>query len=104
MKLTLATAAIAAMVALTVPAHAQQQMDGMDFNNQCEAGISNPFCYGYVTGFFYALEADGKLCPSGVPDNRQMVMVVGRWLRSHNSGPPKFNVRDALVNAWGCRR
>lgn len=94
------------MIALTVPAFAQQGMDlqGADFNNQCGTGIHQPFCYGYVTGFFYALEADGQLCPRGVPDNAQMVKVVDKWLRWHNSGAPKFNIRDALLNTWGCRR
>jgi hypothetical protein len=46
MKLTLVSAAIAAMIVITIPAYAQQGMDlqGMDFSNQCEAGISNqPF-------------------------------------------------------------
>jgi hypothetical protein len=103
MKFTLASAAIAGMIAMTIPASAQEQ--GMDFHNQCDPDFSNrAFCYGYVTGFFYALEADGQVCPRGEPNNAQMVAVVEKYLRWHNSGPPKFNIRAALLNAWGCRR
>lgn len=102
MKLTLVSAAIAGIIAMTIPAYAQKQ--GMDYSNQCESGFSNrPFCYGYVTGFFYALEANGQVCPRGVPDNAQMVAVVEKWLRWHNAGPPKLNIRNAMLNAWGCR-
>jgi hypothetical protein len=106
MKLTLASAATAAMIVLALPAYAQPGMElqGMDFNNTCEGDMKQPFCYGYVTGFFYALEADGQLCPAGTPDNAQMVKVVAKWLRWHNAGPPKNNIRAALLNAWGCRR
>lgn len=103
MRLTLAGVAIAGMIAITVPAYAQSQ--GMDFANQCDPGFANrPFCYGYVTGFFYALEANGQVCPRGIPDNAQIAAVVARYLRWHNGGPPKFNIRAALLDKWGCRR
>jgi hypothetical protein len=107
MRLTLASAAIATVLAATFPAHAQPGMNlqGMDFSNQCDPGFSNrAFCYGYVTGFFYALEANGQLCPAGTPDNAQMVRVVEKYLRWHNVGAPKNNIRTALLNEWGCRR
>jgi hypothetical protein len=103
MRLTLASAAIAGIIAMTIPAYAQEQ--GWDFSNQCDPGFSNrAFCYGYVTGFFYSLESNGQLCPRGVPDNAQMVAVVEKYLHWHNAGPPKFNIRAALLDEWGCRR
>jgi hypothetical protein len=33
-----------------------------------------------------------------------MVKVVEKWLRWHNAGPPRVNIRDALLHEWGCRR
>lgn len=110
MQLTLASAAIAAMIAITIPAHANES--GMDFYNQCgtgaEAGFFNrPFCHGYLSGFYSALAATNQVCPRSIPTDTQVVMVVQNWLRSHaaNLGAPAhLMIRNAILNAWGCRR
>jgi hypothetical protein len=109
MKFTLASAAIAGMIATIAPACAQT---GMDFYNQCgtgaEAGFFNrPYCHGYLSGFYSALAATSQLCPQSTPNETQVVMVVQDWLRTHAAtldAPAYFMIRNAILHAWGCRR
>jgi hypothetical protein len=110
----LACAALAAAVTFASPTMAFNE-NGMGFYDQCgtgaEAGFFNrPFCHGYLSGFYDALAATGKVCPPGGvgPNDTQVVMVVQDWLRKFaanlNIRPANVMVRNAILNAWGCRR
>jgi hypothetical protein len=114
MKLAIAAATFAANLLIASPALAFNG-SGMGFYNQCgtgaEAGFFNrPFCHGYLSGFYDALAATGKVCaPGGVaPDDTQVVMVVQNWLRTYAANlqtrSADVMIRNAILNAWGCRR
>ncbi|HTT82793.1 MAG TPA: Rap1a/Tai family immunity protein [Rhizomicrobium sp.] len=114
MKSAVAFAALAAGFLFTSPALAYDE-SGMGFYNSCgtgaEAGFFNrPFCHGYLSGFYDALAATGKVCPQGgiAPNDTQIVMVVQNWMRTYaanlNSRPAHIMIRNAILNAWGCPR
>ena len=108
MKLTLSSAAIAAMLAI-VPAHAQDVSTGMGFYENCRPAPTNKilpaFCKTYIAGFASGLSYGHVACfPAGVsPD--QLELVVTDWMRAHpaqlNQAPERM-MRNALVDAWPC--
>ena len=114
MNLAIATAALAVSLTIASPAFAFNG-SGMRFYNQCgtgaEAGFFNqPFCHGYVGGFYDALAATGQLCLArgAAPSDTQVVMVVQNWLRTYAANlqvrPANIMIRNAILNAWGCHR
>ena len=114
MKIAIASAAFAAGLLIASPALAFNG-SGMGFYNQCgtgaEAGFFNqPFCHGYLSGFYDALAATGKICaPGGVaPNDTQVVMVVQNWLRAYAANlqirPANVMIRNAILKAWGCHK
>lgn len=109
MRTVLAAAALLGTLALSAPASAES---GMQFYNQCgtgaEAGFFNrPYCHGYLTGFFDAMSATGTICHGPDINDTQIVMVVQNWLRFHAADlqhPAHLMIRNAMLNAWPCRR
>lgn len=105
MRLTLASAAIAATVALLTPANAQN-MTSMDFDRDCRSNRMMPlFCKTYIAGFASGMSYGGSICiPGGVsPD--QLDVVVIDWMRTHpaqlNEAPERM-MAAAFVAAWPC--
>ncbi len=69
---------------------------------------SASFCTGYILGVFDALSLAQDICPSAKKaSTRQAVVAVREALRLHPdrwSSAPSFLVRDALKQAFPCKR
>lgn len=69
---------------------------------------SASFCTGYILGVFDALSLAKQICPSAKKaSTRQVVTAVRKALRrdpDHWSSAPSFLVRDALQQAFPCKR
>ncbi len=109
MKLMLAAASIAAIVATATPATAQT---GWNFYQRCgtgaEAGFFNRgYCHDYLSGFYDAMAASHQICANVPPNDTQIVMVVQDYLRSHaavlQNAPYHVMIHNAVLSAWGCR-
>jgi len=108
MKLALACCAIAASLGLAGPAAAYT---GMEYAQQCGNAppgviLNNPFCSGFLLGFYDALEVSGQMCPRKRPTDQQIAAVIQnrlRFLAGHPGNPTGYAIRNALIRAWGCR-
>ncbi|VVT21087.1 conserved hypothetical protein [Sphingomonas sp. EC-HK361] len=79
--------------------------------DQCRGKDDDPtanFCTGYILGEFDALSQSRRICPSAErASNIAVVAVVRKYLRKHGKkavGAPSFVVRDALRDAYPCKR
>jgi len=78
----------------------------------CEGKDDDPtanFCAGYILGEFDALSVSGDVCPATArASNIDVVATVRKYLRARakktGTGAPSFVVRDALRNAYPCKR
>ncbi len=67
------------------------------------------FCTGYILGEFDALSASGDICPLPArASNIEVAATVRKYLRARakktGTGAPSFVVRDALRDAYPCKR
>ena len=78
----------------------------------CEGKDSDPsanFCTGYILGEFDALSLSGDICPLPArASNIEVAAAVRKYLRARakktGTGAPSFVVRDALRDAYPCKR
>jgi len=78
----------------------------------CQGKDSDPsanFCTGYILGEFDALSLAGDICPLPASvSNIKVVATVRGYLRARakktGTGAPSFVVRDALRDAYPCKR
>ena len=78
---------------------------------QCRGKDDDPtpvFCTGYIIGVFDTLSQARQICPAGTrASTNDMVASVRKYLRKRGrkaTGAPSFVVRDALRDAFPCRR
>lgn len=73
-----------------------------------DSDTSASFCTGYILGIFDALSLAQEICPSAKKaSTRQAVVAVRKALRLHPdrwTSAPSFLVRDALKQAFPCKR
>ena len=67
------------------------------------------FCTGYILGEFDALSLSGDICPLPArASNIEVAAAVRKYLRARakktGTGAPSFVVRDALRDAYPCKR
>jgi hypothetical protein len=109
MKLMLAAASIAAIIATAAPASAQGVSTGMGFYESCRTTQPNkilPFvCKTYIAGFAGGLSYGHAICIPNRVSPDQLQLVVRDWMRSHparlNEAPERM-IQAALVDAWPC--
>ena len=78
----------------------------------CQGKDSDPtanFCTGYILGEFDALSLAGDVCPLPArASNIEVAATVRKYLRARakktGTGAPSFVVRDALHDAYPCKR
>ena len=78
----------------------------------CRGKDSDPtanFCTGYILGEFDALSLSGDICPLPArASNIEVAAAVRKYLRARakktGTGAPSFVVRDALRDAYPCKR
>ena len=78
----------------------------------CEGKDSDPsanFCTGYILGEFDALTLSGVICPLPArASNVKVAAAVRKYLHARakktGTGAPSFVVRDALRDAYPCKR
>jgi len=78
----------------------------------CQGKDSDPsanFCTGYILGEFDALSLTGDICPLPASvSNIKVAATVRGYLRARakktGTGAPSFVVRDALRDAYPCKR
>ena len=78
----------------------------------CEGKDSDPsanFCTGYILGEFDALSLSGDICPLPArASNVKVAAAVRKYLyaraKKTGTGAPSFVVRDALRDAYPCKR
>jgi hypothetical protein len=109
MQNLIAAIALGGLLASRGPAFAIDQT-GAQFYDRCgkaaAAGV-NAYCHDYLTGFYDALSEQGEMCPHTPPTDAEIVSVAQTWLRDHPANLGKkasYMIRNALENAWGCRR
>jgi hypothetical protein len=110
---------IAAMIAVTIPAHAQGALTGISLYNNCApdaAPVSQVACFDYVEGFADGIStAEGVagalpiICgpPIGVVTNQQIALIYRRWAESNPrwlNGDADVNLGAALAQAFPCDR
>jgi len=78
----------------------------------CRGNDTDPtpnFCTGYIIAAFDTLSLSREICPSQTrASNIEVVATTRKYLRKHakvtGTGAPSFVVRDALQEAFPCKR
>ena len=108
------------LVAVLLSPQARAALTAEDLLKRCEAASSGSYCEGYIAGFYDGRTTSdyGKSelmsCPPTDSTGEklavslsQMVLVFTKWARDH---PEKIHypdwaaVREALAEAWPCKR